>query len=50
VILVGSSVWIDHLRTGNPSLKEHLELGLVLTHPWVMGHLTCAKNLSCVDV
>jgi predicted nucleic acid-binding protein len=39
VILVDSSVWIDHLRRGNPSLREHLELGLVLTHPWVIGEL-----------
>lgn len=43
MIVVDTSIWIDHLRTGNPSLKEHLELGLVLTHPWVIGELACGN-------
>jgi predicted nucleic acid-binding protein len=43
VILVDSSVWIDHLRAGNPELATALEAGLVLTHPFVVGELACGN-------
>ncbi len=39
MILVDTSVWIDHLRVGNSSLDELLEHGSVLAHPWVIGEL-----------
>lgn len=39
MILVDTSVWIDHLRAGNPILATLLERGLVLGHPWVVGEL-----------
>jgi predicted nucleic acid-binding protein len=39
VILVDTSVWVDHLRTGRPALARLLEGGLVLSHPWVVGEL-----------
>jgi len=39
VILVHTSVWIDHLRAGSAALARLLELGLVLGHPWVVGEL-----------
>lgn len=39
MILVDTSVWIDHLRTGDPRLIELLEGGQVLAHPWVTGEL-----------
>jgi len=38
-MLVDTSVWIDHLRTGDPSLVQALEAGRVLGHPWVIGEL-----------
>jgi predicted nucleic acid-binding protein len=41
VILVDTSVWVDHLRTGVPELGALLEAGEVLTHPWVVGELAC---------
>ena len=43
MIVVDTSVWIDHLSTGDPTLKERLELGLVLPHPWVIGELACGN-------
>jgi len=43
VILVDSSVWIDHLRVGNAELAAALEGGLVLTHPFVIGELACGN-------
>lgn len=39
MILVDTSVWIDHLRTGNPGLVALLQVGHVLAHPWVTGEL-----------
>jgi predicted nucleic acid-binding protein len=39
VILVDTSIWIDHLRTGDPELGELLRDGQVLAHPWVTGEL-----------
>jgi hypothetical protein len=39
MILVDTSVWIDHLRTGEPRLVELLEEDRVLGHPWVIGEL-----------
>jgi len=39
VILVDTSIWVDHLRAGNATLAELLEAGRVLTHPFVVGEL-----------
>jgi predicted nucleic acid-binding protein len=39
VILVDTSIWIDHLRAGHSTLVRLLERDLVLTHPWVIGEL-----------
>ncbi len=43
MILVDSSVWIDHLRSGDRRLRELLESGLVLCHPWVVGELALGQ-------
>jgi predicted nucleic acid-binding protein len=39
VILVDTSVWIDHLRIGDSELVALLQDGQVLVHPWVVGEL-----------
>jgi predicted nucleic acid-binding protein len=39
VILVDTSVWIDHLRVGDPALVALLHDGQVLAHPWVTGEI-----------
>lgn len=39
MILVDTSVWIDHLRTGRSGLAKLLDDGLVLGHAWVAGEL-----------
>jgi predicted nucleic acid-binding protein len=39
LILVDTSVWIDHLRSGDEALGSLLESGAVLTHPFVIGEL-----------
>jgi predicted nucleic acid-binding protein len=43
VILVDTSVWIDHLRSGNAQLASLLEDGLVFMHPFVLGELACGR-------
>lgn len=39
MILVDTSIWVDHLRAGHPTLVSLLDRGLVLGHPWVTGEL-----------
>lgn len=39
MILVDTSVWIDHLHRTVPGLVQLLEDGLVSTHPMVIGEL-----------
>ena len=41
MILVDTSVWIEHLRKGNAQLKSFLIDELVLSHPFVAGELAC---------
>ena len=48
MILVDTSVWIDHLRRGDLELTVALDAGDVLTHPFVIGELACG-NLSSRD-
>jgi predicted nucleic acid-binding protein len=43
VILVDSSVWIDHLRTGDPVLAGLLDRAGVLGHVFVRGELACGN-------
>jgi predicted nucleic acid-binding protein len=43
VILVDTSVWVDHLRRGEPALAEALENGEVAMHPFVLGELACGN-------
>jgi predicted nucleic acid-binding protein len=40
VILVDTSIWIDHLRTGDAALVRLLNDNAVLAHPWVTGELS----------
>ncbi len=43
MILVDTSVWVDHLRTGEPRLAALLETSEVLVHPFVIGELACGN-------
>ncbi|MBA2565057.1 MAG: PIN domain-containing protein [Gemmatimonadetes bacterium] len=43
MILVDSSVWVDHLRGGEPALVSALGAGRVLMHPFVLGELACGN-------
>lgn len=43
MILVDTSVWVDHLRKGNARLEVLLRDGLVLLHPFVFGELALGR-------
>lgn len=48
MILVDTSVWVSHLREGNPDLGKLLNDGEVLCHSFIVGELACGnlKNRS----
>ena len=50
MILVDSSVWVDHLRQSDPRLVDLLQTGKVLTHPFVVGELALGsmKNRKAI--
>lgn len=43
MILVDTSVWIDHLRSGEPRLAALLQEFRVLAHPMVISELACGN-------
>jgi predicted nucleic acid-binding protein len=43
MILVDTSVWIDHLRKGNNRLNSLLLNAAVLVHPYIIGELACGN-------
>ena len=50
MILVDTSVWVDHLRRGSRDLAAILELGEVLCHPFVVGELACGSLARRLEV
>lgn len=43
MILVDTSVWVDHLRAGEETLAALLNGSRVLMHPFVLGELACGN-------
>ena len=43
MILVDTSVWVDHLRASDRALSAALDAGRVLSHPLVIGELACGS-------
>ena len=39
MILADTSIWIDHLRRGDPGLIALLNAESVVMHPWVLGEI-----------
>ena len=50
MMLVDTSVWIDHLRHGDAALTAALEAGQVWMHSFVLGELACGNLRSHVEV
>lgn len=43
MILVDTSVWVDHLRSGDRVLARLLDDSHVLAHPWVIGEFALGR-------
>lgn len=41
MVLVDTSIWINHFRNSNRDLIDLLEGGAVITHPAVIGEIAC---------
>lgn len=50
MILLDTSVWIDHLRQGDAQVVALLQSGRVLTHPFVIGELACGTLKSRTQI
>lgn len=50
MILVDTSVWIDHLRHGDAELTAALQAGQVDMHPFVVGELACGSLRARAEV
>jgi len=50
MILADTSIWVDHLRGKKNSLKDYLEEGHILVHPFIIGELACGnlKNRGAI--
>jgi predicted nucleic acid-binding protein len=43
MVLVDTSVWIEHFRRNSPALRSLLEGAEVYCHPFVIGELACGN-------
>ena len=50
MILVDTSVWIDHLRASDAELIALLNRSQVLMHPFVLGELACGNLRNRTEV
>jgi predicted nucleic acid-binding protein len=56
LILVDTSIWINHLRSGNEQLRRHLNEGSVVIHPFIIAELALGslqervKTLALLDL
>ncbi len=41
MVLVDTSVWVNHLRQGSPRLEKLLMDAEVICHPFIIGELAC---------
>ena len=43
MVLVDTSVWVAHFRSGTIRLDELLEEGKAVSHPFIIGELACGN-------
>jgi predicted nucleic acid-binding protein len=39
VILADTSIWVDHLRSGNPAMEQRLSRGQITMHPFIVAEI-----------
>jgi predicted nucleic acid-binding protein len=50
MILVDTSVWVDHFRSGVSELQALLHEGQVLCHPFIIGELACGNMKNRTNI
>jgi predicted nucleic acid-binding protein len=56
LILADTSIWIDHFRSEDEEMREHLHRGEVVIHPFIIAELALgslrqrAKTLELLDL
>ena len=50
MILVDTSVWVDHFRSATPRLVSALEDSKVLMHPLILGEIACGNLANRKEV
>ncbi|WP_439632548.1 type II toxin-antitoxin system VapC family toxin [Glycocaulis sp.] len=50
MILVDTSVWVDHLRSGEPLLAGLLMNGQAVCHPFIIGELALGNLSDRADI
>jgi predicted nucleic acid-binding protein len=56
LILADTSIWIDHLRSGNKEMRKHLDQGDIVIHPFIIAELALGslrertKTLALLDL
>ncbi len=50
MVLVDTSVWVSHLREGNPGLEKLLNEGEVVCHPFIVAELACGDLKNRKDI
>ena len=50
MVLVDTSVWVAHLRTGNIGLETLLHDGHVVCHPFIVGELACGNLVNRFEI
>ena len=50
MVLVDTSVWVNHLREGNAKLKKLLNKGQVMCHRFVIGEIACGNIKNRTEI
>jgi predicted nucleic acid-binding protein len=56
LILADTSIWVDHLRSGNTEMRKHLNQGRIVIHPFIIAELALGslqdrtKALALLDL
>ena len=50
MVLVDTSIWVDHLRSGHPHLTALLIRNAVSAHPWIVGEIACGNIQNRAEV
>ena len=50
MILVDTSVWIDHLHASEPVLVQALEADQVVVHPYILGELALGSIANRAEI